>query len=355
MIKKNITPPTKATRNNSAIEILRVFFLVCLLFTHVIDVYWEACHEFLDIDLLNMLSMLSVNGFALITGIYIYKRSSLFFRNISRLIIIIMFSMIISFPILSYTGDDITEHLIAILTGSLSSWYLYGILFVYLFAPLMAKLIKNIKSFYIIITVSFIFLGTLIAQSTDVIQLITIFNTQGPYSVLFLLSMSLVGYVISRKENDIRMWIFSFFILTWLSVTVSFVLLDVRSSVRWFLLSDHSSLLTIIGAIGVVGLIHEMRWTSKIVNRIVSNLYFIYEYHWIFFILYRYIFREHLQPTSLDRHLYIYITLLTTLVTLIPLSYGITIIQRKFNKISLPIMEKWLTSVQKRIWIERKN
>ena len=354
-MKTTTNQPTNqptSIRSNSAIEVLRVVLLVFLLFTHIHLIYPSLLSDYMDINIIHMFSQISVDAFALITGLFIFKRSSLFFRNISRLIIIIFFSILISFPILFFTKENIGNNLMDVLLGSWSAWYLYGILIIYMLSPWISKIINYVDNKYILLVSIVILFGIIIGQHFRINQIITVFGGNQSWSWLFLFAMVLIGSVIGRTKNKYRFLIYYFFISLWISVSL-FYSITRTHTLSSYLVHSHISIFVMIGACGIVGIVNEIKWTSKTVNWVVKHLYFIYEYHWIIFFLYRYIFKEQLYDAS-TRHLYTYVILSLTLITLIPLSFAITRVQIPFSKWLTPIMQNKWDKLYKKIYNPNK-
>ena len=256
------------------------------------------------------------------------------------MIIIIFFSIIISFPILFATHNGVINSLYKVLTGSAHSWYLYAILVIYLFAPLLSKFVYSFENKYIFILSLIIIIGVFVAKNLSIGQFEALFMSNGPYNWLFIFGVVLMGSVIKRAKNNFRIYLYSLMIILWISISTYYAL-NYKGPLTYIFIFSHASVSVMFGSIGIVGLVNEIKWTSKIVNWIVKHLYFIYEYHWIIYLLYGYIFRNELANQSTS-HLYFYIAITTTIATLIPISFVITRVQIPFSKWLTPIMQnKW--------------
>lgn len=347
--EKNIS---SANRNNSAIEILRVVLLIFLLFTHMSVILYSDKVKFLDLRIIRFLSIISVDGFALITGIFVYKqKKTLFYRNVTRLLIVIIFSLIISFSIFHIINKEVTLWwFFTILAGGYHSWYLYAIIVIYLFAPVISKVIINVKKSHLLILSIIMILGIILATYKGGVFEQAVFGTT-EYSWLFLFPITIIGYVISNKTYKYRKLLFFIFVITWATYSVLFSIY-IRNDDLKLKMFVHQNPLTIIGAVGVVGLVYEIKWYSKVANYIVKHLYFIYEYHWVIFLLWRYVYKEQLHT---QEHIYIYITIITTLATLLPLSYSITKVQLLFDRKFTPWLEKKGTIAFNKIFKSKKE
>lgn len=292
--------------------------------------------KFLDLRIIRFISIISVDGFALITGIFVYKqKKTLFYRNVVRLLVVIIFSLIISITVFHIINKEVTVWWIfTILAGGYHSWYLYAIIVIYLFAPVVGKIIKNINKGYLLTMSLIVISGVILATYKGGMFEVAIFGTT-EYSWILLFPITIIGYSISEKTYKYRVLIFAFFVISWFLYSVLFSIYNNDEDLKWKLFV-HQNPMTIMGAIGVVGLAYEIKWHSKLVNYIVKHLYFIYEYHWVVLMFWRYIFKEQL---SSQEHLYIYVTIFSTLSTLIPISYVITKVQLFLDKRITPWLE----------------
>lgn len=83
-------------RGDSAIELLRIFLLLFLFVTHVDGVSSPSGFKTLSHDPfwsgLHAATYITTSAFAMITGLFSYRQKSFMFKNISRILFIILLS-----------------------------------------------------------------------------------------------------------------------------------------------------------------------------------------------------------------------------------------------------------------------
>lgn len=349
---KNENSYTTANRSNSSLEVMRLVLLFLLLFIH-----WQrvtanstafvndwgqvkaSYYQWTDTRILHYIGTFSVVSFAVLTGTFVYDlKKNLFLRNLSRLLFIyiiywvfIMHFQHVSPTIGKWKWSDIYN------IGGL--WYLFAILPVYLLAPLINKFIlRKIPNIYIFAFSVFLYL---IARYLPSISQVTIF------------ALSLLGYSLSRihRENfkksytyikiTFALMLFTGFAIKILSVTVwqewlfnsklsnGIVQYDFQHDVYTW----PTALMNVFIAVGLIGLLKDLKWHSQKVNWFVKRCYFVYEFHFAWQLLYRALFYQ----WSIDhQHLWLYLSLPLVYVTGIIASFIISLIQ---FKIWIPIVD----------------
>ena len=337
-------------RNNSAIEILRVILLFFLLFTHIGMLLPTKYTNlmFLDIEIIHTISWISVDAFAMITGIFIYTKRSLLSRNISRLIFIIIFSIIFSAIVYYITNKDFMQDWGSIFSGSQFAWYLYAIIVVYALAPILEKYINKIKPMYLI-GIAFLIVGLIwLSNYTKVAG--GFFGLQAVYSSLNIFAMTLIGRAI--KEIKFKWSIAIALLLPTLVIRLIPTILrwttmynpsnvnrfwDLQDILHELLLS-HTAITTISLSFILIWTAYNIKWYSKKVNYIVKQLYFVYEYHWLFYLLFNFLFKEELEKHT---HEWLYYILLLTFTCSSFISIILSPIQFKiWDPFIIPKLEK---------------
>lgn len=330
---------TQRPRSNSFIELARVLLLIMLLTVHAGAVLEYSGYPVLrgyfllkDLRVFLNLSEGVVLFFAAITGLFIFKDEGLALRNVSRIIYIIIINFILGIGILSVSNIGINNRTITwLLTGSRDSWYLYAILFVYVLAPFIHKLLKNRELLYLIIGLFILvpshipWIPTPIILSVysgfkllGVVMLSHYFKNKGNKPIYLILFMSMIGLKIFGalapsledfwQEKDPRSW------YAYVDPIIDFIL-----------------------PISFIIFLYKFKWQSKKVNFIVSNMYFIYEFHWIAQLVFaQWIFRG-------DIHIMFYYQVLFTFSTCTAFSFGATYIYRNYwvKKVQPKIFNGW--------------
>lgn len=322
-------------RNNSAIELLRIILLCGLLFNHIGLIKKTLSTEYVDIEILQSFSTIGVDCFAIITGLFVFHKTpkNLFSRNISRLLLVIVFSIIIASIIVPISGNNFNDNLSYILSGSAHSWYLYSILVVYAVAPFIGKYINKIKPKYLIL-IAVSIMGLIWLSKIGIGRGI-VFGLQSEYTYIHIFSMALVGNAISRMKFNVKIAI-SLLLLV-LSIKLLPILIRSVWGINFYpsadqddiheLMLGHASPITVLFAFVTIWMAFNCKWYSKHINSISSNLYFIYEYHWLFYMLFKSVFKNEIETST---HIWTYIIILITTLSLVSLSYGITFIQRRY-------------------------
>lgn len=338
-------------RGNSAIELTRFILLFFLLVTHIQTFGYGSVYRFQDLRIFQTISCVSVDAFAIITGMFAFKSESQMKKNISRIIYVIIFSIILGIlPIYFATGS--LPDMNYILTGSISSWYLYAILIIYFIGPLIHKWMDRQQAKTIAI-IGLLMFASIWAGEYSNFNGLSVGAIFGGYNFIILLPMSFFGYSIKRAIMTRKL--FSFYLLLVIFGIAGKVVLTLLIDYETVgdnhrlsaIISGHVSPFTASMAVGIIGMISKCEWYSKKINWFVSHTYFIYEYHWIVFIVLRVILKDQLLE---NEHLWLYLGMFITLGILLPITFTLTYIQKKWwipfsyktiDKITLKLVKKY--------------
>ena len=285
----------KNERSNSFIELARIFFLLFLLIGHsgyvMVFAYKgeRLFYQFADARFFLNISSYMTIGFAAITGLYVFNEKRLALRNLSRIFYIIIVNFVLGIIILLSTGFGVGDgHIVWLLTGSRDSWYLYSVLVVYMVAPFIAKLFHKREILYLI---------------TGLCILVPLYFTSLPApissakSTLWLISVAMVTRYLKDKNLKylyLVMFLAVFSLKTWVSFEPKYNNSWGEAKGWWY--EEIKDYLDYATFIFLVLFLYKLKWHSNIVNRIVSNMYFIYEFHYLTQIIFaRYLLSDNLH------------------------------------------------------------
>lgn len=283
---------------------------------------WQENKDYFDTNFFGSQD-LSVPIFAIITGLFVFRKTSLVWRNISRLMFIIILSITFSFATFAIINDKSIistyaangNYVGGVFLGGRDAWYLYAIIPCYFVGPLIYKWI-NLKRG---IVIAFTFVGLFCAFSY------TQANEVGITNVFYLFGLVFLGYVLKClfekfKEQRIKeMKVMSIF-LSIIGISIVFTLSIFHSSIR---------IVNVIPAIGIV-------WTalcfpitnngaSKIIAFIAVNAYFVYEFHW----LWQHVWNKIASDFILEHpHLQLYVNWIVISLFSWVVSFFVTMIQK---------------------------
>ena len=270
----------QGNRSNSFIELSRVIFLLLLIIGHsgYIMVFSgkpeSTFYGFADTRFFLNISSTMTIGFAAITGLYVFNQKSLALRNLSRIFYIIIVNFIIGIIIMLSTGFGVGDgHIMWLLTGSRDSWYLYSILVVYMVAPYIARAFDKREILYLI---------------TGLVMLVPMYFTalpapiSGEKSALWLISVAMVTRYL-RDKNLKYLFLLVFLaavsIKAWVSFDPQYSNSWIKGKGFWFTeITGYSDYVTFIS---LILFLYKLKWQSNTINKIVSNMYFIYEFHYL--------------------------------------------------------------------------
>lgn len=341
---KKKSQETKNSRSNSALELVRFILLFFLLFTHWQRVanfndakvdqygnYVDTFYQWWDTRAIHYLSAVSVVTFCVITGYFVYNmKRSLVIKNLSRLLFVYVIYWICILPLSNKTLSLHYNWKTIYTAGGL--WYLFCILPVYLVGPFLGRWMNKVNKWYLLP----IFIGLW--------AIIRYVDTHGTISLFVI---SLFGYWIFRftkeKKTNISQYIF---IAMALMGAFSKILLPAiwhdwfhSDPDRWNILRHDfytwpSGISNMLFAVGIVGVLCNLKWVNSKLNWLVKHCYFVYEYHFFWQLLYLSIFKEW---SYAHQHVWLYLSTLLVFVTAISFSMFVSIFQ---FKVWIPILDK---------------
>lgn len=276
---KNVISFSK--RDNSFIEIARLLLLFFLIIGHsgyvlVYAGYAEGDFaNFVDSKIFFNLSEGMTVGFAAITGLYVFNNNNLALRNFIRILYIIVINAVLSSVILAAVGKAIDGEVICwLLTGSRDSWYLYSVLLLYAVAPFIHKLFGTKDFLYLIF-------GLFMIVPIYYRALPGPFGAEGK-TTMWLLSTAFMSRYFSRK-SFIYTYIYLLVFTACLSIKICIPIFEdefqvVTSSEVFTRLWPAS---TLIMWVTLMSILYRFKWRSKTINYVVSNAYFVYEFHYL--------------------------------------------------------------------------
>ena len=331
-------------RNNSSIELLRIVLLFFIILTH--SAWLGIRYLNLDVYLIRHISQISVVGFSVITGMYIYNGDSkkLFFRTISRILFVVIFSIIVSLSVIYSLGISKTlNNNLMLFTGSRDSWYIYMMLLVYLLAPFLKKTINLINKYYILviaITIILAIAGYMMSNSH-------IDFYWSPIGFLFVFSMTLVGNYISRVETQKNKFIYILIFIIVLAISLyilSYYLDNKKWIVELLFKGEHEAIVNILLCTSVVVFLYKWPFYSAKINTLAKHSSFIYEFHWIAQIIWNYYFWNW---TIWNNHLAFYVSSIAIFLVVFSLSSVLYLLKTNiWDKILNIIKDRYIFKVE---------
>ena len=232
-----------------------------------------------------------------------------------------------------------------IISGSRDSWYLYAILPIYFFGPIISKIPEKKKTFLLgltgLILVSLFIIGNGVGDVTD--KIFKPLNLTTSFTWLFLLGVSFLSYYLVQKRKKIIKYLYLMVIITILFyISIPFIDDYYYVNICNALLM-HQSPTNIILSMSIVVIASGYKYHSKFFNFIVKYLYFVYEFHWLSQLLWVYLFQHF---AVLHPHGAFYISFAFVLSTSVIASITISIVQFKIwnplaNVLILKSRSKW--------------
>lgn len=325
-------------RSNSAIELIRLLMLFLLICTHW-NVYWNYSN-YIDTSIIKAISGFSVTVFAMITGSFVFFQRSLFWKNVSRIVFIIIASTILSVIIYQLTLNDPVQGLIIGAQGGQYSWYLFSILIVYAIFPLLKNWINLRKAIIITILIFAIYFACWFTIGDFFIRHMSIITSFFSPRTIALVGDAMLGYVIFQMVNLYKhkkhlLGVIFGSLLIFSTIFLSFWGVCTYANINEWT-NKWQKVFIIIGASGIIGLCHTFPFYSSRINYISRNSYFIYEFHGLWQLIWVTIFPNYVFG---NLHIDLYLNWISIYLFGTMFSFALTFVQKRVwdKYVTIPI------------------
>lgn len=222
----------KNSSRNSGIDFLRILSTYCIILLHIMghggirDSLSPRNNNYYVLWFVMLASFCGVNCFALISGYVGYhdiEKPHKFARFIELWFQVVFFcvSTVIVFMILKTPDINIRDLIEAFFPITFEKyWYFSAYLGVFIFMPLINKLVREFSNTYLIKMIvtgigTFSFLATIITRYSDP------FSLNGGYGMVWLIFLYFIGAIVKKYkiENKIKVSSLAFIITTCLVIT----------------------------------------------------------------------------------------------------------------------------------------